>query len=154
MKKLIFTFATIFASLLTYSQNPVAVGQMQLNAGGGFSNNGIPIYVGLDYGIHKDVTVGGEASFRLDDNGNNGLGILANGNYHFNSLLKMPTKYGFYAGANVGFHMDLGDGDSSGLSLGLQVGGRYYFNEKFGLNLEFGGGNYTSGGKIGISLKF
>ncbi len=32
-----------------------------------------------------------------------------------------------------------------------QVGN--YFNEKFGLNLEFGGGNYVSGGKIGISLK-
>jgi outer membrane immunogenic protein len=39
------------------------------------------------------------------------------------------------------------------LGLGIQVGGRYYFNEKFGLNLEFGGGNYVSGGKFGISLK-
>jgi len=153
MKKGLCTLALLFITSMAFSQNPVAKGQMQLNAGAGFSSNGIPLYVGLDYGVHKDVTVGGEASFRLN-NGNSGIGILGNGNYHFNSLLKIPTKYDFYAGANVGFHLWLGDYDGAdGLSLGFQVGGRYYFNEKFGLNLEFGGGNFTSGGKIGISLK-
>lgn len=152
MKKLLYALAFVLISFIAFSQNPVAKGQMQLNAGAGFSSNGIPLYVGLDYGIHKDVTVGGEASFRLN-NGSTGIGLLGNGNYHFNSLLKIPTKYDFYAGANVGFVLGIGDTNDFNMGLGIQVGGRYYFNEKFGLNLEFGGGNYVSGGKFGISLK-
>jgi len=39
------------------------------------------------------------------------------------------------------------------LGIGGQIGGRYYFTEKFGVNLEFGGGNAYSGGKLGISIK-
>ncbi|WP_366185107.1 hypothetical protein [Flavobacterium ovatum] len=39
------------------------------------------------------------------------------------------------------------------LGLGLQIGGRYFFTDRFGINLQFGGGNVTSGGKIGITYK-
>jgi outer membrane immunogenic protein len=43
---------------------------------------------------------------------------------------------------------------TSGVGLGAQLGGRYYFSDKFGINLEVGGGNAFSGGKFGISVKF
>jgi outer membrane immunogenic protein len=63
-----------------------------------------------------------------------------------------------YAGANVGFNIyhspdDYNGDDVSGLGLGLQVGGRYYFHKKTGINLEFGGGNAFSGGKLGLTIK-
>jgi hypothetical protein len=69
-------------------------------------------------------------------------------------LFSFTTK----AGLNIGFFVwnspeNFRGDQSSELGLGVQVGGRYYFNEKVGINLEFGGGNAVSGGKIGISIK-
>jgi outer membrane immunogenic protein len=141
-----------------------------LNAGLGFSTWGLPVYVGFDYGVHQDISVGGELSFRsYSDNWykrhreryhrHTILGISANGNYHFNTILKIPTEWDFYAGINLGFYIwssshDNHGGGSSGIGLGGQIGGRYYFNDNVGINLEFGGGNAFSGGKIGISYKF
>jgi len=165
MKKLYFLAAALLLLNITKAQCPINKGQAQFNGGFGFSSWGLPVYLGLDYGVHKDVTVGGEVSFRsYRNNWNNNkyrhsvLGISANGNYHFNHLLEIPLEWDVYAGANLGFYIwnspddYLGD-NLSGLGLGLQVGGRYYFNEKMGINLEFGGGNAFSGGKLGISIK-
>jgi hypothetical protein len=42
---------------------------------------------------------------------------------------------------------------SAQVGIGAQVGGRYYFTDKFGVNVEIGGGNAFSGGKIGVSIK-
>ncbi len=36
----------------------------QLNLGVGLSGWGIPVYLGLDFGVSRDVTLGGEISFR------------------------------------------------------------------------------------------
>jgi len=84
--------------------------------------------------------------------------VSANGNYHFNSLLDIPNNWDFYAGLNLGFYIwnssdDYPGSNTSGLGLGAQVGGRYYFNDKLGVNLEFGGGNAFSGGKVGVSVR-
>jgi len=151
---------------MIFAQGPIAKGQVQLNAGLGFSSWGIPLYVGLDFGVHKDVTVGGELSFRSyredwegDNYHHSVIGISGNANYHFNSLLNIPTNWDFYAGLNIGFYIwnspeEYGGGENSGVGIGGQVGGRYYFTDKFGINLEFGGGNAFSGGKFGISVRF
>ena len=161
MKKQILTFILLIGTSIIFAQCPISKDQMQLNGGFGFSSWGIPIYLGLDYVIYKDITIGGEASFRsYSDLGYNSsiIGITGNGNYHFNSILNIPSKWDFYAGLNIGFYIwnsppGYSGSHSSGLGLGLQVGGRYYFTDKIGVNLEFGGGNAVSSGKIGISLK-
>lgn len=116
----------------------------------------MPIYMGVDYGVTPDITLGGEATLRFHNHGS-WVGIYGNGNYHFVNLLNMPSNTDFYAGLCLGFDVWLPDDGhenthNSGLGLGLQVGGRYYFNDRLGLNLEFGGG-FVSGGKIGISYK-
>jgi outer membrane immunogenic protein len=165
MKKLMLLAVAFFTFNTLNAQCPINKGQAQLNAGFGFSSSGIPVYIGMDFGVHKDVTVGGEASFRSYNENWNGnkyrqsaLGLAINGNYHFNHLLEIPLEWDFYAGANVGFYIwnspdDYYGDTASGLGIGIQVGGRYYFNDKMGINLEFGGGNAFSGGKIGISIK-
>lgn len=168
MKKLILICSILLFSINNNvkAQNPIQVGQMQLNAGFGLSNYGLPIYVGLDYGVHPDITVGGDISFRSYNEsyygtkyGHTIFGFSANGNYHFNTLIGIPDNFDFYAGANIGFLMwnspsGYGGGSTSGLRIGFQLGGRYYFNEKFGVNLEFGAGNTFSDGKIGVSVRF
>jgi len=143
-----------------------------LNAGFGTSGWGTPVYLGLDYGIAKNWTLGGELSYQSYNQnfgGNDGrfessiFGIQANGNYHFNEILNIPSEWDFYAGANLNYFswnttfngnkFDNFDG-AENFGFGLQVGGRYFFTDKFGVNLQIGGGNVVSGGKIGITYIF
>ena len=166
MKKLFFTIILLIAASAMFAQqSPIAKGQAQINLGVGFSSWGIPLYAGFDYGVHKDITLGAELSFRsYNDNWHNDkyrhsiFGVLGNANYHFNTILNIPSNWDFYAGLNLGFYSWSSpngyDGShNSGIGLGAQVGGRYYFNNKVGINLEFGGGNSLSGGKFGLSIK-
>jgi hypothetical protein len=158
----------LLASAWTISSAQYALpkGKAQLNTGVGLSSWGVPVYVGFDVGVHRDISVGGEFSFRsYYDRVKNGyryhhtiVGISGNGNYHFNTILNIPRNWDFYAGLNLGFYAwkspDDYPGDrTSGLALGAQVGGRYYFTDRFGLNLEVGTANAFSGGKFGITLK-
>ncbi|MDP2172204.1 MAG: hypothetical protein Q8M98_05635 [Candidatus Cloacimonadaceae bacterium] len=165
MNKIFLLIVMLIAVAAVFAQNPVAKGQTQFNAGFGFSSWGVPIYLGLDYGVHKDVTMGGEFSFKsfrekLHDEHykHSVIGISGNANYHFNHVLKIPKNWDFYGGLNVGFYVwnspdDYEGTHTSGLGLGAQIGGRYYFTESMGVNLELGGGNAFSSGKIGISIK-
>lgn len=167
MKKsfIMMTVALMLLSGTAFSQSPLPVGRTQINLGVGLSQWGYPFYIGFDYSVHKDITIGAEfsySSYREDYHDvyyrHSVMGISGNGNYHFNSLFNIPQRWDFYAGINVGFYFwtspaDYPGSHSSGLGLGAQIGGRYYFSDKFGINLEFGGGNAFSGGKLGVSIK-
>jgi outer membrane immunogenic protein len=164
MKNHLLTIIFVITVLPVFGQSPVQKGNSQFNAGVGLSSWGVPVYLGLDYGVHKDITIGGELSYRgYHDRFNDVkynhsvIGISGNGNYHFNSVLNIPSNWDFYAGLNIGFYIWDSDKDypgshTSGLGLGAQIGGRYYFSDYIGINLEFGGGNAFSGGKVGISI--
>jgi len=166
MKKLLLIVALALITGLTFSQNLSAQGDTQLNLGVGFSNFGLPLYIGIDHYVSNDVTLGGEFSYRSGYNeywdgrkyDRNVMGFSGNANYHFNRILEIPRTWDFYAGLNVGFYVwnkyDTYRGDNtSGLGLGGQIGGRYFLSNKVGLNLEFGGGNAFSGGKFGLTIK-
>lgn len=165
MKKIMLVMAVLGALGTMNGANALNKGQTQMNAGVGFSSWGVPIYLGFDYGVHQDVTLGGEVSFQQYDEDyhhNNYdhsiIGISGNANYHFNNILEIPSNWDFYAGLGLGFYIwnspsDYHGSNSSGLGISGQIGGRYYFNQKFGVNLEFGGGNAFSGGKFGISVR-
>ena len=64
MRIFILFFGFVFFMGVAFGQHPLQKGETQLNAGLGFSGWGIPIYAGLDYGIHKDISIGGELSYR------------------------------------------------------------------------------------------
>jgi len=165
MKRIVLGIAFAAISACAFSQGSLPVGRTQLNLGVGFSNYGTPVYLGFDYGAARNVTLGAEFSYRgYRDNWNdyyynhNILGISGNGNYHFNQVFQIPSRWDLYAGLNVGFYSwsspDAYHGShTSGLGLGAQVGGRFYLSPKVGLNLEFGGGNAFSGGKFGLTIK-
>jgi hypothetical protein len=165
MKKIIFGIAFAMFAGFTMAQNPIQIGKSQFNVGVGFSDMGTPIYIGADFGVLRDVTFGGELSYRdYHENWNNDgydhniMGLSGNGNYHFNRILGISQRWDFYAGLNLGFYIwtspDAYEGsNSSGLGLGAQVGGRCYLSDRVGLNIEFGGGNAFSGGKLGLSFK-
>lgn len=165
MKKQILTFILVLASSTIFAQSSLPKGKAQLNAGVGLSSWGIPVYLGFDYGVHPDITLGAELSYRGYDAywdkykyRHSVTGFSGNANYHFNTILNIPSHWDFYAGLNIGFYSwnspyDYKGPYKSGLSLGGQIGGRYFFSDKFGVNLEFGGGNAFSSGKFGITIK-
>jgi len=165
VKKIIISLLFVIVTSFAFSQNNLRPGSSQLNIGLGLSDSGIPVYIGFDHSVFHDFTLGGELSYRAyNENWQNNyynhniIGISGNGNYHFNTLFRMPSRWDLYAGANVGFYVWIStDGytgnHSSNLGLGAQVGGRYYFSNSFGVNLEFGGGNAFTGGKLGLSFR-
>jgi outer membrane immunogenic protein len=163
MKKIAILLA-VFTFGFANAQAPLEEGALQLNAGFGASGWGTPVYVGLDYGIAPNFTLGGELSYQSYNTAgfdNSILGLQANGNYHFNEVLDIPSEWDFYAGANLSYfnwsskyngNKQTYDG-ADNFGLGLQIGGRYFFTDRFGVNLQFGGGNVVSGAKIGITYK-
>ncbi len=162
MKK-ITLIITLFFGTLCYAQAPLEKGKLQLNIGLGTSGWGTPVYAGLDYGLGNNITVGAEASYvsyKYVGFTSTIIGIQANGNYHFNEILNTPSEWDFYAGLSGNYYVwNIDNGgvdviDDTPFGIGAQIGARYFFNNKFGVNIEGGGGNATSGGKIGITYKF
>jgi hypothetical protein len=168
MKKLLLTFSLLTFAKLMSAQAPLGEGNWQINGGLGFSGDGVPVYLGFDYGVHQDITLGGQLSIAPHERtyhhdnytySQSVFGITALGNYHFNTLLKMPSQWNLYAGLNLGLYFYnysdkyYNNGHDTSLGLGLQVGGRYFWNKNWGINLEFGGGTVTSGGKVGVTYK-
>lgn len=165
MKKLILTLSLVLVTSIAFSQSALYQGSNQLNVGFGFSNIGVPLYIGLDHAFARDFTVGGELSYRAYNerwNSNyvnhNIIGLSANVNYHFNNLFQMSPRWDLYAGPNLGFYIwtspDGYTGNSSSrLGFGAQVGIRHYFTNSLGINLEFGSGNAFTGGKLGLSFR-
>lgn len=167
MKKiLIILFA--FTSISAYSQATLPEGSKRLNAGFGFSNFGLPVYLGLDLGLTDEVTIGPQVSFRTYSQNifgttyrQNLIVIGVNADYHFNTLLELPSEIDVYGGLHVGYYLwedandvlGVGGFESSGVGVSLHVGGRYFITPELAFNLELGGGT-ASGGKIGITYQF
>lgn len=169
MKKIVLLFAVFICSYAN-AQAPLEQGGTQFNAGFGTSGWGTPVYVGIDFGVAPNITVGGELSYQsynqyysdIYDYKSSIFGIQANGNYHFNEVLNIPSEWDLYAGANLNYYnwttkvdgQKVSYSDADNFGIGLQVGGRYFFTDRFGVNLQVGGGNVTSGIKVGITYKF
>lgn len=165
MKKLLLAISLLVVLGAVFAQSPVASSRSQINAGIGFSDWGVPVYIGFDLGIGRDVSLGGEFSYRSyrekyhqHDWDHSVIGISGNLNYHFNYILNLDREWDPYAGINIGYYI-VNEPDNypgsyhSQVGLGAQIGVRYYFTETVGVNLEFGGGNAFSGGKLGLSIK-
>ncbi len=106
MKKVFLVATLVLIAGLAFSQSPLPVGKSQLNLGVGLSGWGVPIYIGLDHSVHKDITIGGELSYsnyRENNNKHNITGFSGNANYHFNTILDIPQVWDFYAGLNIGY---------------------------------------------------
>lgn len=160
MKKTFFTLITVMATTAMFAQCPTDKGQVQLNAGTGISTWGLPVYAGFDYGVNRNVAVGGELSFRsyVDFPYTHAIfGISGNADYHFGNFMELPVNIDYYAGINLGYFFwnssaGYKGGNKSGIGAGAHFGGRYYVNKRLGAFLEFGAGS-TFGLKLGASYR-
>ena len=167
MKKVLLIL--VVAALSTsfgFSQALTSVGDKQLNFGLGSNghsegtgrSNGA--YVGFDYVVKEDLSIGLNVGLSRWSYGDYSMTIISPAfiaDYHFNTLIGIPTHFDFYAGADLGLPLYFGDGGSGtgDFDFGTHVGGRWYWSDKWGVNLELGlgiisGGN---GAKFGLSMK-
>ena len=149
-----FFFVFILCSTITFAfaQSPIGKGGQQLNFGLSGNPNYVPIYVSYDFGVHPDITVAPQVGIDLSFDWLN-LGVR--GDYHFNTLMGIPQDWDFYAGLSTGYSILIGSSNNNASSFFFngQIGGRWYWSDKWGLNLEFGGGNLYGSGRIGVSMK-
>lgn len=168
MKKVLLILVVAALSInFSYSQALTSVGDKQLNFGlgshgykdgGGSRGNGL--YVGFDYVVMQDLSIGLNVGLNRWSSGDYSMTIISPAfiaDYHFNTLIGIPSQFDFYAGADLGLPLYFGDGGSGtgDFDFGTHVGGRWYWSDKWGINLELGlgiisGGN---GAKFGLSMK-
>ncbi len=163
MKRILLLLIACTTLTVAQAQSPIGKGGTQLNFGVGSYYGYLPMYVGLDFGVHPDITIGPQVGFDLYLDY-----IVLNGrfDYHFNTIMDIPQDWDFYAGFNVGFLAFFEDdyrdrnrpndryrNHDTGVDLGLQVGGRYYWSD-WGINVELGGGRYSTGARVGLSKRF
>ena len=64
MKKILACASLFFAVATASAQGTLGKNKAQINAGVGISNWGVPVFVGVDYGVARDFTIGAELSYR------------------------------------------------------------------------------------------
>ena len=163
--KLLLICLTLFAGK---SNAQIEKGTKLFDLGIGLSSYGTPIHIGYEHLITNKIGIGLAVNYTsykdtgfLDEYKWTFIYGGIKGNYHFNELLKLDSKFDIYGGLTLGYWKATLDNDniSSNSNYGNsifftgQVGARYFFNEKFSALLEAGGGN-ISGLTAGASLKF
>jgi outer membrane immunogenic protein len=158
MKKIALAFCMLSMAMFSFAQEKPEVkldkSKIQLNAGIGLSGWGIPLYIGADYWVRDDITVGLEASFRYSLwHSYAVIGGVVNGNYHFTKLFDLPDNMDVYAGVSAGPFLSLG-GYWAHPYFGVagQIGGRYKIQDNLWVNAEIDGGNLY-GLKVGITIR-
>jgi len=156
MKALILIILCLNWTALAQAQSPLEKKEKQLNFGFGLGDNGIPVYLGADLCIASNITLGLQANYRAKNNLGS-FGVLGNGNYHLDQAFNLPPEWNAYTGLNVGIFFQDTNGNHGNhgnhFGFGVQLGGRYFFNDRWGLNLELGGGNFVNEGKLGLTVK-
>jgi len=166
MKKLfvLVFFAGIMSSV--FAQYPLEQGRLQVNLGTGYTNQGIPAYLGADFGIAENLSLGIDGSYRFfNENFGNTIykhsiiTVLGNVNFHFNKMFKLRdhTSTDLYGGLSGGYAMAespalYGGSVETGAVFGAQFGYRMFFNEKFGLDLQLNGMSSYIGARIGLTI--
>ncbi|MBL6445922.1 hypothetical protein JMN32_06360 [Fulvivirga sp. 29W222] len=152
-----------------FGPNP---GMKQLNFGLGASVYGVPVYVGMDFGVSDKITIGPRISYRgySERYGIYGkirysvTNISFRGDYHFGGHISgLPSELDLYGGLSAGYtiwsdnysgpYADLIDIESSRAFLAAQAGARWYFHPNWAANAEFSG-SYLAGLEVGLSYKF
>ncbi len=146
------------------SQDGLLSHPRQVN-GGLAIGKGLPVYLGFDQFVHKDITAGislAYTKYEMLEYGaeyhQSAASISINGNYHFNRALEMASVWDLFVGLNAGMlHLssphDLGKNEIRGPGIGIQFGGRYFVTHHLAVNVEAGGGYLATGIRFGITYR-
>ncbi len=142
MKKyfLLAVFALILNGL--YAQNFSGEGDQRLSGGVSFYGYGNGLKLTYDYGLTELFSVGGGATFILNNEYKNNFFIYGRGDLHLNNVFNLPSTIDVYPGIELGLLT------SSRFGLHGHIGFRYHFAENLGAFIELG-----TNGSAGLVLK-
>ncbi len=141
MKKLL-TIIALVGIMFLGSNLANAQAQKYLNIGGA----GTGLYASIEFPVSSVITVAPQISTNYNLNT---LVFSGKGNFYFDDLFELDNEWDVYAGANLGWRVETGN---DGVYFGLQVGARWFWSDKWGVNVEFGGGTGVLGG-VGVTMK-
>ncbi|XWW47563.1 hypothetical protein JYG30_09020 [Fibrella sp. USSR17] len=163
MKKIFAIIALFSLSLVatqSFAQMDIDKGTKFVNLGIGLGGSyyysaGIGFNAAADFGVAKNITVGGAAGYRTFGDGFGGYDLGVRGSYHFNDLLNTPENVDLYAGLGITYFGYTGGFssfyNSSFIAAPIHLGGRYMFAEKTGVFAELG--SSISVLKVGVTFK-
>ena len=164
MKKFNFSILLVIAMLAgtqSFAQMSIDKGTKFVNlgigvGGGYYYSAGVGLNAAVDFGVAKNITVGGSVGYRSFGDGYGGFDIGARGSYHFNELLNLSTdKADLYAGLGLTYFKYTGFAsvyyDPSFIAVPIHIGGRYFFSDKVGGFAELG--SSISVLKLGVTFK-
>ncbi len=139
----------VFGFTLSYAN--AQSGDYALPAGGQQLNFGLPGYIGMDWAVMDEITVGAKAQLGIFDNNDHvRIGVVAD--YHFNGLMDLTSDWDVYAGLSAGYRFHVDGKGNDDFDIGGQIGGRWFWNESWGLNIE-GGFSGSVGGGLGVTWR-
>ena len=122
MKKIALLFSILMITGTIFAQDgaaPLSKGDKQLNFGTGFTNNGIPVFVSMDFALHKDITLTPEVHVKFDDKIKGG--ILVKADYHWNYLIGIQVGGRWYWSDKWGMNLEMAGGTGFGTTFGLSM---------------------------------
>lgn len=141
MKKILLVVIAAIMSSAAFSQ-----ANNQINFGG----LGTGLYLSYEIPVAESISISPLVKTDWDFN-HLVLGVKAE--YNFDKLFGLPEAWDVYGGLNGGWKMWFDDkNNGEDFDFGAQIGGRWFWSEKWGLNLEIGGGTSVSGG-LGVTMK-
>lgn len=133
-KKILITFSFVVCLFsVANGQAWDGIGDKKLGVGAsiyGSSNSGI--IANFDYGILPSISMGVGTNLYFYENTSD-VFIHARGNYHFQSLFRMPSVVDLYVGVNIGYSTT-----RNGLGYGAHLGARWMFTDAVGFFIEVG----------------
>lgn len=148
MKKSLWVLSFCICAYSSFAQYDLKK-QLQLNLGVGMTNFGAMEYLGADYGLHRDITIGLAFHHRSATETYTKLKIAGGQftvNYHLNHLFKFEEeKCDMYIGPYFDYWLAAPDykqlkPDSASIGYGVQFGVRHYFSQHLGFLFELQGG--------------
>ena len=172
MKKQLFFLTMIFGAIVSNAQDKLIEEQkFQINTGFNVvdPNNMNNLYLGFDYKLDNELSVGINFSRNLDYYSTFGLtkisnfGVELQTNFDWAKRLGINTKiWDFYTGFNIGilnqkifFNEPSYTYTQNRLKIGGQIGVRYFVTKNWGVNVEFNSSNMQQNPiRGGVSYKF
>lgn len=181
---LLLTAALSLLSVVSFGQTSTTgfapgKGYKQLNFGVELEGMGLPLYLGMDFGVGKFITIGPRLLVETESDKYKVAGMELNsrytvfvpsfrGNYHFSGHISgLPAELDLYGGLSLGLviarssvdYIDFnGDKQTNGSTgdpdarLDVQLGGRYFFSDNWGAQIEFT--TLGNDAAIGLSYRF
>lgn len=137
MKKITLMIAFVAVSTLSFGQ-----AQKYLNIGG----VGTGLYASIEFPVSSVITIAPQVS---TDYNFNALVLAGKGNFYLDDVFELTDPWDVYAGVNLGWRVETGN---DGFNWGIHVGARWFWSDKWGVNLEVGGGSGVLGG-VGVTMK-